>query len=100
MKTGLSKKQKVTEIFFNELDDIIEVYTHNTSLKKRLLKFLAEDPELCRQTDDNGHGGLRFEIDKRRLSFCVTAPQSQGRRDAASQRAKANGLGAKNPPAE
>ena len=34
----------------------MEVYTHNTSLKKRLLKFLAEHPELCRQTDDNGHG--------------------------------------------
>ena len=100
MKTGLSKKQKVTEIYFNEQDDIMEVYTHNTSLKKRLLKFLAEYPELCRQTDDNGHGGLRFEIDKRRLSFCVTAPQSQGRRDAASQRAKANGLGAKTPLAE
>ena len=63
-------------------------------------KFAAEYTELCRQTDDNGHGGLRFETDKHRLSFCVTAPQSQVPRDAASQQTKANGLIAKRIPAE
>lgn len=37
MKTGLTKKQKVTELYFNENDALTEVYTHNTELKKRLL---------------------------------------------------------------
>ena len=37
MRTGLTKKQKVTEVYYNAKDPIAEVYTHNTKLKKRLL---------------------------------------------------------------
>ena len=39
LKTGLTKKQKVTELYFNEKDAITEVYTHNTALKKRLTAY-------------------------------------------------------------
>ena len=88
MKTGLTKKQKVTELYFNENDAITEVYTHNTDLKKRLLAYAAKFPELCQQTDDDGQGGLRFEIAKVRISIRLTAPYSQERRDAASKLAK------------
>lgn len=88
MKTGLTKKQKVTELYFNENDAITEIYTHNTELKKRLLDYAARFPYLCQQTDDNGQGGLRFEIDKRRISIRLTAPYSKERRDAASKLAK------------
>ncbi len=31
MKTGLSKKQKATNIYFNEADSMIEVCTYNTA---------------------------------------------------------------------
>ena len=34
MKTGLTKKQKVTEVYYNAKDPIAEVYTHDTKLKK------------------------------------------------------------------
>ena len=34
MRTGLSKKQKTTSVFFDEASPIIEVCTYNTSLKK------------------------------------------------------------------
>ena len=85
MKTGLSKKQKVTEVYFNEKDSYTEIYTHNTNLKKRLLAYSAKYPELCKQTDDDGQGGLRFEIVKERFSIRLTAPYSQERRDAASK---------------
>lgn len=88
MKTGLTKKQKVTELYFNENDAITEIYTHNTELKKRLLDYAARFPNLCQQTDDNGQGGLRFEIDKRRIGIRLTAPYSKERRDAASKLAK------------
>ena len=88
MKTGLTKKQKVTELFFNENDAITEVYTHNTELKKRLAAYATKYPELCQQTDDDGQGGLRFEIAKVRISIRLTAPYSQERRDAASKLAK------------
>lgn len=88
MKTGLSKKQKTTSIYFDEASPIIEVQTHNTDLKNRLTAYAAKYPELCRQTDDDEHGGLTFEIQKGRFSFKLTAPYSQERRRAASVLAK------------
>ena len=57
-------------------------------LKKRLLAYAAKFPELCQQTDDDEQGGLRFEIDKNRISIRLTAPYSQKRRDTASKLAK------------
>ena len=92
MKTGLTKKQKVTELYFNENDAITEVYTHNTELKKRLLAYAAKFPELCQQTDDDEQGGLRFEIDKSRISIRLTAPYSEERREQASRYAKEHGI--------
>lgn len=91
MKTGLTKRQKTTAIFFDEYGDLIEVQTHNTDLKKRLTKYAAQYPECCRQTDDNDQGGLTFEIEKGRLSFRLTAPYSEERRKASSKYAKVNG---------
>ena len=88
MKTGLTKKQKVTEVFYNAKDPTAEIYTHDTKLKKRLLAYAAKHPELCQQTDDDGQGGLWFEIDKRRISIRLTAPYSEERKEATSEVAK------------
>ena len=60
------------------------------SKKKRLLAYAAKYPELCQQTDDDGQGGLWFEIAKERISIRLTAPYSQERREAASKLAKEN----------
>lgn len=92
MRTGLTKKQKTTAIYFDEYNNMIEVQTHNTSLKKRLTVFAKEYPQCCRQTDDDEQGGLTFEIEKGRLSFRLTAPYSEERKKAASARAKKNGI--------
>ena len=92
MRTGLTKKQKVTEVFYNAKDPTAEVYTHDTKLKKRLLEYAAKFPELCQQTDDDEQGGLRFEIDKSRISIRLTAPYTDDRRKAASKLAKENGI--------
>ena len=72
MRTGLTKKQKTTVIYFDEHSRIIEVQTHNTDLKKRLTAFAAKHPQCCRQTDDDEQGGLTFEIEKGQLSFRLT----------------------------
>ena len=90
MKTGLTRKQKVTEVFYNAKDPTAEIYTHDTKLKKRLLSYAAKYPELCHQTDDDGQGGLWFEIDKRRISIRLTAPYSEERRRTASEYAKSH----------
>lgn len=92
MRTGLTKRQKTTVIYFNEHSRLIEVQTHNTDLKKRLTSFAAKYPQCCRQTDDDEQGGLTFEIEKGRLSFRLTAPYSEKRRKAASEQAKQNGV--------
>ena len=92
MKTGLTKRQKTTAIYFDEYGDLIEVQTHNTELKKRLTQFAAKYPEHCRQTDDDEQGGLTFEIEKGRLSFRLTAPYSAERRKIYSKNAKEKGM--------
>lgn len=95
MKTGLTRREKVTEVYFNAKDPTAEIYTHDTALKKRLLAYAEKHPGLCRQTDDDEQGGLRFEIDKRRLSIRLTAPYSEERRRAASEYAKKHGIRAR-----
>lgn len=92
MRTGLTKKQKTTVIYFDEHSRIIEVQTHNTDLKKRLTAFAAKHPQCCRQTDDDEQGGLTFDIEKGRLSFRLTAPYSEERRRVASEAAKKNSV--------
>ena len=61
MRTGLTKRQKTTGIFFDEQSSIIEVQTHNTDLKKRLGAYAQQYPSLCRQTDDDGQGEMTFD---------------------------------------
>lgn len=87
MRTGLTKRQKTTGIFFDEQSSIIEVQTHNTDLKKRLGAYAQRYPDLCRQTNDDGQGGLTFEIEKGWL----TAPYNEERRSKASAWAKERG---------
>ena len=93
MKTGLTKSQKITEIWFDEKEPLIHTRTHNTDLKNRLTAYAAAHPGECRQTDaDPDTGCMEFEIHKGRLSFRLTAPYSDERRHAASELAKKNGL--------
>lgn len=92
MKTGLTKRQKTTCIYFDESSKTVEIQTHNTALKKRLAQYAAKHPDLCRQTDDDEQGGLTFEIDRKRFAVRLTAPYSNERRQAASELAKRNGL--------
>ena len=82
MRTGLTKKQKTTVIYFDAHSRLLEVQTHNT----------AKHPQCCRQTDDDEQGGLTFEIEKGRLSFRLTAPYSEERRRVASEAAKKNSV--------
>ena len=79
MKTGLTKRQKTTCIYFDEASKTVEIQTHNTALKKRLTQYAAEYPNLCNQTDDDERFPVR-----------LTAPYSDERRHAASELAKGN----------
>ena len=92
MRTGLTKKQKTTVIYFDEHSRIIEVQTHNTDLKKRLTAFAAKYPQCCCQTDDDEQGGLTFEIEKGRLSFRLTAPYIRPAQEKESEKQLENAM--------
>ena len=43
MRTGLTKQEKTTEIYFDEKDPTIFIRTHNTDLKNRLTAPYGEE---------------------------------------------------------
>ena len=92
MKTGLTKKQKTTAIYFDEDSPIIEVITYNTALKNRLSAFAVQYPKECRLIDNDEQGCKTFEVKKGRSGFKLTPPYTEERRKAASELAKKNGL--------
>ena len=89
MKTGLHKRDKTTEIYFDEASPVIEIRTHNTDLKNRLTAYAGRYPGLCKQTDEDAEQGyMSFEIVKARFCFRLTAPYSEERREAARRYAR------------
>ena len=93
MRTGLTKKQKTTVIYYDEHSRIIEVQTHNTDLKNRLTAYSRKHPAVCKLTDvDPDTGCMEFEIRKGRFSFRLTAPYSAERRRTVSEAAKKCGV--------
>ena len=89
MRTGLTKQEKTTDIWFDEKYPLIHIRTHNTDLKKRLLAYSRRYPAICQQTDaDPEIGCMEFDIAKGRFSFRLTAPYSEERRERARQYAK------------
>lgn len=93
MRTGLKKRDKTTEIYFDEASPVIEIHTHNTDLKNRLTAYSRRYPAICKLTDEDTETGCKeFEIEKGRLSFRLTAPYSEERRKAASEAAKKYGV--------
>ena len=93
MRTGLTKQEKTTDIWFDEKDPLIHIRTHNTALKKRLLAYSRRYPANCQQTDtDPETGCMEFVIRKGRFSFRLTVPYSAERRRAASEAAKKCGV--------
>lgn len=92
MRTGLTKKQKTTVIYFDEDSRMIEVQIHNTDLKKRLSLFAERYPKCCCLIDNDEQGGLIFKVEKGRLSFRLTVPYSEERKRATSEWAKKKGI--------
>ena len=91
MRTGLTKQEKTTDIWFDEKNPLIHIRTHNTDLKNRLTAYAVAHPDQCRQTDaDSETGCMEFEVEKGRFSFRLTAPYSAERREKASQYAREN----------
>ena len=91
MRTGLTKQEKTTDIWFDEKDPLIHIRNHNTNLKRRIAAYAEQYPDECCKTDtDPETGCMEFDIAKGRFSFRLTAPYSEERRQAARQYAREN----------
>jgi len=90
---SMKKSQKETIVSFDESSERVNVFTHNSDLKKRLKAFAKKYPKLCRMVDDDEIGGMAFEVDRKRFGFRLTAPYTAERKRAASELAKKRGMG-------
>ena len=84
----LSKYEQETILLTNEEDGVWSIEKYNAPLKRRLEKFAAAYPELCRQEGENSFGGVRYRMDKKFLSLRLMSPVTEEQRSAASARAK------------
>ena len=88
MITNKKKIEKTTIICFDETKDRVDIQTHNTALKRRLLDFATKHPDLCYMYDDDECGCLCFKIEKNRFAYRITEPYTEERK--AMARAKMN----------
>ena len=95
--SGLTRYEKETIILTNEADDFYEVYTFNSTLKKKLAAYAKRHPDLCSLKGMTKEGSTTYVVDKARLSLRLTEPYSEARKQAASVKAKEQGLGGKIP---
>ena len=59
MRTGLTKQEKTTDIWFDEKDPLIHIRTHNTDLKKRHACIQpASYPDNCKPDRHRPGNGL------------------------------------------
>jgi hypothetical protein len=80
MKSGLKKKEKFTRIYYNEKEPAVDIFTHNSALKRRLRAYCGKYPDSARLIQEDEFGGAQFEIAKGRFSVRLTAPYSDERR--------------------
>ena len=70
----LLKVEQETIILFNEAETPASVYTHNATLQRVLLELCQTHPAQVRQTEDNRHGGLTYELPKKWVK--ITPPRA------------------------
>lgn len=93
MTERLTKKEKDTEIIYDQSDEPMQIRTHDLNLIRRLTALSKEYPETCRLVEVDTISGTYFEvIDKSRVSIHVTKPYPVERRQKQSEWAKENGM--------
>ena len=88
MRNEIKKKNRVTEIYFNEQDSIMYGKTYNTKFKKQLHQLAETYPDECKLFVDEDTGAVEFEINKNRLTFRINNRISNERRAELVQQAK------------
>ena len=93
MTERLTKKERDTEIIYDQSDAPMQIRTHDLNLIRRLIALSNEYPETCCLVEVDTISGTYFEVmDKSRVSIHVTKPYSAERRQRQSEWAKEHGL--------
>ncbi|MBR2823120.1 MAG: molecular chaperone [Clostridia bacterium] len=96
MPSRLTKYEKETVLLYNQSRDPVIISTYDPGLRRRLREYAARYPELCRRVDKQKYPDYaEYEIQKDRVSIRLLPPMSEEKRKAASEKAKAAGLGTK-----
>lgn len=83
----LTAIEKETIILFNETDNIVEVYTYNGRIKRKIEKARAAAPTQYRRIRDDGNGGVTYQFPKSLFSVRFKVPISDEKRQELSNRA-------------
>ena len=75
MRTGLTKQEKTTDIWFDEKDPLIHIRTHKHRLEKAsaCIQPPLSGDLASRLTQTRKRGCMEFDIEKGRFSFRLTA---------------------------
>lgn len=90
MKTGLTKKQKRTSIYFTEADDFVESAPTTQTSKSDCRNLPSNIPQNAVNWTMTETAAKPLPSKKGRFGIRLTAPYSEKRRQAASELAKKN----------
>ena len=88
----MKKKQKTTEIYYDEGNSTAYIHTYQTSLKNRLVAFARDYPEECEIIEIDENGKLSAEIQKDRISIRLLPPRTEEQTAKARANGKATGF--------
>lgn len=92
----LSKYEKETVILYNQSNDQILISGYDPGLLRRLADYAKKYPDLCRRVDKRRYPDYaEYEIAKDRVSIRLLPQMSEEQKKAASEKAKAQGLGSR-----
>ena len=94
----MKKKQKTTEIYYDEGSSTAYIHTYQTSLKNPLVAFAKEYPDLCEIMEVDEKSKLSAEIQKDRISIRLLPPRTEEQTARSRANGKATGFQSKTIP--
>ena len=81
----LSGYERETILLFNEAEQAASVFTYNDALKRQLAVLADSYPEQVRKTQDNGFGGLTYELPKKWFKIASPRVLSEAQKEVLEQ---------------
>lgn len=86
----LARHEQETILLFNEKEWTASVFTYNVGLQKHLKELCESRFGQVRQIDDNGFGGLTFEVPKKWIKVVPPRVLSEAQRQVLEEMNRKN----------